>query len=142
VVLFCQDTRASKYTGTSLKFLAADVARGGDICNRTLVYAYIFFGYVILAALVLALGFAYLALGAKGLHMRVRAGFWLAAASGALAIVYGGMSLLAVASGAHHHLILPFRGTETATAFSVGGVLCFFVAVLIPYIPVKPQRAR
>lgn len=143
VLLFAQSPQASKYTGTSLRFLVADLARHGPLCNRPVAYACIYFSYVILACIGVTLGFSFLGLGAKDLGLRVSAGFWSAACAGTMGIVYAGLSLYAVISGAVlHHLVLPFGGTETATAFGVCGALAFACAVLIPYVPMKPQRAR
>jgi hypothetical protein len=143
ILLFAQSPKASKYTGTSLRFLVADTSQHGPLCNRPVAYACIYFSYVVLACLGVTLGFTFLGMGARGLGARVSAGFWSAAGAGAMGLLYGTLSLMAVVSGAAmHHLILPFGGTETATAFGVCAVLAFACAVLIPYVPAKPQRAR
>jgi hypothetical protein len=143
ILLFAQSPRASIYTGTSLRFLVADLSQHTPLCNRPVAYACIYFGYVILACIGVTLGFSFLGLGARDMGIRVSAGFWSAACAGAMGLLYALVSLLAVVSGAvTHHLILPFGGTETAAAFGVCGALSFACAVLIPYVPAKPQRAR
>lgn len=143
ILLFAQSPQASKYTGTSLRLLVADLSRPAPLCDRPVAYACIYFSYVILACIGVTLGFSFLGLGARDMGCRVSVGFWSAACAGAMGLLYAILSLLAVASGALvHHLVLPFGGTETATAFGVCGALAFACAVLIPYVPTKPQRAR
>jgi hypothetical protein len=139
-VLFAQSPLTSKYTGTSLRLLVSDVASGSPMSGKPIAYACIYFSYVTLASIAVAIGFGFLALGARELGLRVRTGFWTAASAGVFGILYAVMSLVAIVSGAQHHLILPLHGTETATAFSVCGALAFGCGILIPNIPVRRPR--
>jgi hypothetical protein len=139
-VLFAQNNLASKYTGTSLRLLVADTASAGPLCNRPIAYACIYFLFVGLASIVITSGFGYLALGASGLGLRVRVGFWASTVAGVFGLSYAGLSLTAVVSGARHDLILPFHGTETATTFGVCGALIFAAGVIIPYFPANGPR--
>jgi hypothetical protein len=139
-VLFAQNNLASKYTGTSLRLLVADTASGRPLCDRPIVYACIYFTFVALASIATAVGFTYLALGASGLGLRVRAGFWASAVAGMCGLIYAGVSLTAVISGARHNLILPFHGTETATAFAVCAALIFAAGLTIPFFPARESH--
>ncbi|MFC8428486.1 hypothetical protein [Streptomyces sp. NPDC057253] len=139
-ILFAQNNLASKYTGTSLRLLAADTASGGPLCDRPIAYACIYFTFVALASSAVTLGFSYLAIGASDLGLRVRIGFWASAVAGLCGVLYAGLSLTAVISGARHHLVLPFHGTETATMFALCGALIFGAGVIIPYFPLREER--